>query len=540
VNVSELIVKCLENEGVRHIFGLPGEENIAFLRSIRNSSINFITTRDERGASFMAAALGRLSSTPGVCVSSLGPGAINMIPGVADAFLDFSPLVAITAQKDLSESFKESHQYIDVLSTYRPVVKWGASIAGKNVPELVRKAFRVAGAEKPGPVHLELPEDVAEMETRGEPMPPARYQYPEPAPEAIGKAVQMLREAKEPILIAGNGVLRAGAHGQLYKFVKKLRIPAAATFMAMGAIPADEEMFLSTVGLQSRDYISCGLERADLIVTVGYDPVEFSPSYWKGKDSKPVLHISATPAEVDASYRSFELIGDIGKTLALLTRKITFKKEDPFLMNLKALSGRILAVNEKSYPLKPQAVIKAMREALGKSDILISDVGAHKIWIARFYPAYRPNTVLMSNGFASMGFAIPAAIAARLACPERKVLAAVGDGGLLMTAPELETAQRLGLSFAVLIFNDGGYGLIEWKERAKYGEKFFTDFGNPDFMLLAQAFGAKGYRVERPGELPGILNDALKQKGISIIDCPVDYNENLKLTKKLGSLICPT
>jgi len=541
LTVSQLIVKCLEAEGVRHIFGLPGEENLEFLHALRKSKINFITTRDERGASFMATAWGRLCpQSPGVCLSTLGPGAINMLAGVADAFLDFAPLVALTAQRDLSESFRESHQYIDVLSTYRPVTKWGASITGKNVPEIVRKAFRVAVAEKPGPVHLELPENVACLPAGGEPMAPVPQVHPEPTPDAIETALRMLKEAKEPILIAGNGVVRAGAQAELFRLVKKMGIPVATTFMAMGAVPADEELFLSTVGLQSRDYIWCGLEKADLIVTAGYDPVEFSPRYWKGKKAKPVLHISATPAEVDASYRSFELVGDLKKTLAHLARKIDFRKEEPYLLKLKALSRSLFPGTDESWPVKPFAIVKEMREALGKKDILISDVGAHKVWIARFYPAYRPNTVLMSNGLASMGFAIPAAIAAKLASPERKVLAAVGDGGFLMAAAELETAVRLGLSFVVLIWNDGGYGLIEWKERLRYREKFFTDFGNPDFMLMARAFGARGYRVEKPGELSSVLKEALKQNCVSIIDCPVDYSENLKLTEKLGALICPT
>jgi len=541
MTVSELVIKCLEAEGVRYIFGLPGEENLEFLRALRKSSITFITTRDERGASFMATAWGRLCPrSPGVCLSTLGPGAMSMLPGVADAFLDFAPLIAITAQKDLSESFRESHQYIDVLSIYKPVVKWGASITGKNVPEIVRKAFRVSVAEKPGPVHLELPENVACFKAAGEPMPPVPQVHPEPTPEAIERAIKMLKEAKEPILIAGNGVLRSGAEAELYRFVKKLGIPVATSFMAMGAIPADDALFLSTVGLQSRDYISCGLEKADLIVTAGYDPVEFSPRYWKGKGTKPVLHISATPAEVDASYRSFELTGGLKKTLALLARKIDFKKEEPYFLKLKALSGEIFSGNDGSWPIRPTVIIKEMREALGKKDILVSDVGAHKIWIARFYPAYRPHTVLMSNGLSSMGFAIPAAIGAKLAFPERKVLAAVGDGGFLMTACELETAQRLGLSFVVLVWNDGGYGLIEWKERVKYGDEFFTRFGNPDFMLMARAFGARGYRVEKPGGLGPVLKEAFRQKGVSIIDCPVDYGENLKLTKRLGSVICPT
>ena len=547
MNAAGLLVKCLENEGVNYVFGLPGEENIELLHEIRKSrSLQFVVTRDERGASFMAAAWGRLTGKPGVCVSTLGPGAINMLLGVADAFLDFAPVVAITAQKNLSEAFKEAHQYVDVFSIYKPVTKWGASIRGKNIPEIVRKAFRVAQTEKPGPTHLELPEDMAAVEAEGSPIAPSLIPYPEPPEEAIMTAISMIERAKSPIAIAGGGVLRAGASRELLKFMKKFRIPLATTFMAMGAVPADEFFYLSTVGLQQRDYVSCGLERADLVITVGYDPVEFSPRYWKqdqaaGQKERSFIHISATPAETDVAYQSFELVGDIRYTLKSLLRKkehIT-EKERPYFKRLKEMARQGLSAATGGYPLTPLKIIREMRAALGRKDVLISDVGAHKFWIARFYEAMSPNTVLISNGLSSMGFAIPSAISAKLVCPERKVIAAVGDGGFLMSVPELETAQRLGLSFTVLIWNDGGYGLIGWKERVRYGEEFFTTFGNPDFVQLAQSFGAKGFRVEKEDELGPMLKAALKSGGVSVIDCPVDYGENLKLTGRLGELICP-
>lgn len=540
MTTSELIVKCLEKEGVRYVFGLPGEENIEFLHEVLGSKLNFITTRDERGASFMAAAWGRLCpGNPAICLSTLGPGAINMLPGVADAFLDFAPLIAITAQKDLSLALKEAHQYLDIISMYRPVTKWSASLGNTNIPEVVRKGFRLAVTEKPGPVHFELPENIAGLPADGEPMAPVTQVYPEPPESALEKALSMIKKASQPVILAGNGVIRAGASAQLLKFSRKTNIPVTTTFMAMGTMPAEEDLFISTIGLQSRDYITCGLERADLVITIGYDPVELSPSYWKGADDRPVLHISATPAEVDAAYKSFELTGDIKRTLNRLTRKIEFRKEEPYFSELRQLSESNFTGSDSGFPLKPLTIIRELRKALGKKDILISDVGAHKIWIARFYPAYRPNTVLMSNGLSSMGFGVPAAIAAKLAYPEKKVIVGVGDGGIMMTAAELETARRLGLSFVILIFNDGGYGLIEWKEKIRFGEKFFTDFGNPDFVRMAQAFGARAYRIQKEKDLAPALKDALKQNTISIIDCPVDYSENLKLTKKLGSIICP-
>ena len=550
MKAAELITACLENEGVSHVFGLPGEENMEIMRALGKSrKMRFILTRDERGASFMAAAWGRLSGRPGVCVSTLGPGAINMLLGVSDAFLDFAPLVAVTAQKNLSETFKEAHQYVDVFSIYKPVVKWGASIRGKNIPEIVRKAFRVAMTEKPGPTHLELPEDAAGLEAEGEPMPPAPIVYPEPREEAVKAALSMIREAKSPVAIAGGGVIRAGAESMLLKFIKKFRIPLATTFMAMGAVPADEEFYLSTVGLQQKDFISCGLEHADLIITIGYDPVEFSPRYWRqgqktAPPAKPVIHISATPAETDAAYQSFELVGDIRHTLADLVRKkegreTVATKGIPYFIRLKEAEKNGFYSETRGYPLKPLRIVREMRAALGRKDILISDVGAHKFWIARFYEAMSPGTVLISNGLSSMGFAIPSAISAKLLCPERKVVAAVGDGGFLMSLPELETARRLGLSFTVLIWNDGGYGLVGWKQRMRYGEEFLTSFGNPDFEVLAKAFGARGYRVEKEEDLGPMLRNALGSGGITVIDCPVDYGENLKLTGRMGELICP-
>ncbi len=547
MTVAELITACLENEGVSHVFGLPGEENMELLRAIGKSrKLEFVLTRDERGASFMAAAWGRLSGRPGVCVSTLGPGAINMLAGVSDAFLDFAPLVAITAQKNLSETFKEAHQYVDVFSIYKPVTKWGASIRDKNIPEIVRKAFRVAATEKPGPTHLELPEDAADLDAEGQPMPPALIPYPEPAEEAVTAAASMIMQAGSPIAIAGGGVIRAGASRQLLRFIRKFRIPLATTFMAMGAVPADEEFYLSTVGLQQRDHISCGLEQADLIITIGYDPVEFSPRHWRQKQkpaatAKPVIHISATPAETDAAYRSFELIGDIKHTLSSLLRKKTDTsvKERPYFTRLKEMEKKGFYSETRGYPLKPLRIVREMRAALGGKDILVSDVGAHKVWIARFYEAMSPGTVLISNGLSSMGLAIPSAISAKLLCPERKVVAAVGDGGFLMSLSELETARRLGLSLTVLIWNDGGYGLIGWKQRMRYGREFLTSFGNPDFVGLAKSFGAEGFRVEKENDLGPLLKNALKSRGVCVIDCPVDYGENLKLTGRLGELICP-
>lgn len=537
---SELFVQCLEAEGVEYIFGLPGEENIEFLKALSSSKIRFILTHDERWAAFMANAYGRLSGSPGVCLSTLGPGATNLTTGVADALLDFSPMVAITGQVGLSRMHKESHQRIDILSAFRPVTKWNARIENpETIPEITRKAFKTASIEKPGPTHIEFPEDIASAETDGMPLSHDSVRYPQPTEYMLAKAVSMIKSARLPLILAGNGIIRGKAVTELKDFVSRTKIGVATTFMGAGSIPADDECFISTVGLQSKDYISCGFDKADLVIAVGYDPVEFSPSLWNRDGAKNIIHIDFTPSEIDVNYPAFELLGDIKTTLSMITERLHFEGDVSYYHRLKLYVDHALHFSVSGFPLKPLRIVGDIRKALGRDDVLISDVGAHKIWIARFYPAYRENTVLISNGFASMGFAIPAAISARLLYPDRNIVAAVGDGGFLMSMCEINTAVRLGLNFVCLIFNDGGYGLIEWKERLRYDRDFFVKFKNPDFVKLAESFGARGYRVAAEDELLPVIKDALVQKVPAIIDCPVDYSENTKLTEKLGRLICP-
>lgn len=540
MKASKLFVKCLEAEGVSHIFGLPGEENIELLHSLCDSDINFILTHDERGAAFMANAYGRLSGKPGVCLSTLGPGATNLITGVADGLLDFSPMVAITGQVGLSKLHKESHQYIDILSVFKPVTKWNARIeVPSTIPEIIRKAFKTALLEKPGPAHIELPEDIAAYETEGLPLPHEPARLPKPTDEALSEAVSLIRDARRPLILAGHGVLRGKASRQLRDFAYRSQIGVTTTFMGSGALPADHECFISTVGLQSKDYISCGFNNADLVIAVGYDPVEFSPSYWNPEGSKKVIHISLTPSDTDASYAPLEIIGDITATLSVLTEKMGPAKDISYNKELRLYSDNALHLPVDGFPVKPLRIINDIRKTLRRDDILISDVGAHKIWIARFYPSYEENTVIISNGFASMGFALPAAISAKLLHPEKNIVAAVGDGGFLMSMCELNTAVRLGLNIVCLVFNDGGYGLIEWKEKMRFGKDFFIKFRNPDFAAIAEAFGAKGYRITSAEGLRPVLEKALAQKVPCVIDCPVDYSENMMLTEKLGRLICP-
>lgn len=539
MKASELIIRCLEKEGVEYIFGIPGEENIELLQALTSSPIRFVLTRDERGASFMANVWGRLSGKPGVCLSTLGPGATNLTTGIADAYLDFAPMVALTAQTATRELHKESHQYLNTISMFRPITKWNTRIeAADRIPEIIRKAFKLSSTEKPGPVQIEIPENIASLSLDEEPITPSPITYPEPSAQAISRAVDAIKRARQPIILAGNGVIRGRATAQLSEFSKKLRIPVTTTFMGIGAVPADDPLFVSTTGLQSRDYISCGFDRTDLIITVGYDPVEFNPEYWGSR--KEIIHINVTPADVDKNYQAIEVVGDLRSTLSILSQSLYVEKDPSYFIKLKGLAERIIECPQKGFPIKPLRIVNELRNALGRDDILISDVGAHKIWIARFYPAFKENTVVISNGLSSMGFAIPAAISAKLLFPDKKVVAGVGDGGFLMSVSEIETAVRLGLSFVCLIFNDGGLGLISWKERLRYKKDFFVRFGNPDFVKLAEAFGAKGYLVTSEDELQPILRDALAQNLPAIIDCPVDYSQNLLLSERLGRLICPT
>lgn len=542
MKASDLFVHCLEKEGVEYIFGLPGEENMDLLESLRSSSIQFITTRHEQGAAFMADVYGRLTGKAGVCLSTLGPGATNLVTGIADATLDRAPLVAITGQASLEKIHKESHQYIDVVENFRPITKWNARIEKPEIiPEVIRKGFKLAQSEKPGSCHIEVPEDVAGIDTSGSPLPSNSHR-PTPGTDkaSAAKALQLIAKSDYPIILAGNGVIRGRASETLQKFAEKTRIPVAHTFMGKGVLPFDHELNLLSIGLQAHDYVNCGFDKADLILAIGYDLVEYAPKFWNPHQDKTLIHIDFTPAEVDAYYLpEVEMVGDIQQILSQLTQEANPGKS---IDCYKALRDMILSdlqegSHNDSYPLKPQRILYDARQVMGKEDILISDVGAHKIWVARMYPAYKPNTVIISNGFASMGIALPGAIAAKLVYPEKKVLALVGDGGFLMNVQELETACRLGTRFVCLIFNDGGYGLIDWKQIREFGKPFGTSFNNPDFVKLAESFGAKGYRIGKTKELIPVLEEAFSQAVPSIIDCPVDYSENLKLTQKLGNLV---
>jgi acetolactate synthase I/II/III large subunit len=541
---SDLLVKCLENEGVEYVFGVPGEEMLDIVDSLSRSRIRFISTRHEQGAAFMADGYGRLTGRAGVCASTLGPGATNLITAVADANLDHAPLVAITGQVGLESTHKEYHQYVDLVQLFDPITKWNTRIdTPRIIPEVIRHAFHDAETEKPGAAHIELPEDIAELEVDGAPLSREHLDRSVVSDQTLRSAAELINRAKHPIILSGNGVIRGKASQSLRNLMKSANIPGSTTFMGKGAISAESDLHAGTIGLQAHDAVSCGFDRADLVIAVGYDIVEYSPWRWNVENDKTIIHIDFTPADVQANYvPNAQLIGDISTNLELLAPLIDRRPVEDYYRRLKEyiVAERESHADDRGESIVPQKIVYEMRNALGREDILISDVGAHKLWIARMYPAWEPNTVLISNGFASMGFALPAAIAAKLVYPEKKVLAACGDGGFLMNVQELETGHRLGVKVVYLIFNDNGYGLIKWKQMGKYQKEFGVDLDNPDFVRLAESFGAQGYRVRDASELGPILREAFEGPDSVVIDVPVDYGENIKLSERLGQMICLT
>lgn len=540
MKAAELFVRCLENEGVEYIFGIPGEENLALMDALIDSSIQFVTTRHEQGAAFMADVYGRLTGRAGVCLSTLGPGATNLLTGVADANMDHAPLVAIAGQADTDRLHKESHQVLDLQNIFAPVTKYSTRLLTPNtVPEVVRKAFKLAQTEKAGACFVEFPENLADMEIAAEPLRAQQPTMPEPATDRIEAAARIISDAQRPIILAGNGVVRARAWRQLADFAAELNIPVANTFMAKGVVPFKHPSALGSVGLQAHDYVNTGFDRADVIICVGYDLVEYHPRLWHPTRDRKIIHIDTSPAEVDAHYTvEVGVVGDIGHGLARIAELATPHHGFP----LRPLRDALIAdmnqhKDDLAFPLKPQKIIWDLRTAMDLEDVAICDVGAHKMWMARMFRCEHPNTCIISNGFASMGIAVPGALSARLANPTRRVVAVTGDAGFMMNSQEIETAVRLKVPMVILIWNDGGYGLIEWKQMAQYGRTAYVHFTNPDFVKYAESFGAKGYRVNQSSDLMPILRQALVDDGVNIIDCPVDYTENLKLTAQLGEAI---
>jgi acetolactate synthase I/II/III large subunit len=537
---SDLFVECLEAEGVKYVFGIPGEETLDLNESLQDSSISFVPVRHEQGGAYMADMYGRLTQRAGVCLGTLGPGATNLITAVADAFLDHSPLVALTGQADLQRMHKESHQHIDIVSMFKPVVKWNTRLnAAAVIPEVVRKAFKVAQEPKPGPTHIELPEDVMGDQIDAEPLPNhLGSRRMEPSAGELLAAADIIRNAVNPIVLAGNGVSRARAASALREFARATGIGVAETFMGKGALDYEDAHALGTVGLQSRDYALAGFDDADVVITVGYDLVEHSPSNWNAKRTKKIVCIDSVPPEVDEHFvTAVDLVGDLYHILSRLTEELRdVQRTVPGSRLDDIVLGRFEAgKDDDAFPLQPPRALWEIRKALGRHDMLISDVGLHKLWIARMFPAHEPNTVLIANGLAGMGIALPTAIAAKLVHPERKVVTVNGDGGFLMNVQELETAVRLRTAIVNVIWENAQYGSIVWKQDKKFGRHFGTDFTNPDFVKLADAFGMPAWRCESVEDLGRHLRHALSLELPSLIVVPIDYSLDVSISEELGT-----
>ena len=541
-SAAQLFVRCLENEGVEYVFGIPGEETLDLNEALdRSESIQFLPVRHEQGAAFMADAYGRLTGRAGVCLGTLGPGATNLVTGLADAYLDRAPVVALTGQTGLSEMHKESHQYIDIVRMMKPVTKWNARIHDPEIiPEAVRKAFAVAEREKPGATHLELPDDVMEAEVRGTPVPRRPSPLVEPVAAELHRAAELLQSCERPVVLAGNGVVRQQAAPALRRFCEQTGLNVITTFMGKGVTDADDPHTLFTAGLRAQDYPKGFMGKADLVVCVGYDLVEWAPAYWNPRRDRRIICIDTVAAEVDEHYvPDVELTGGIGTILTHLGNLVSAKPParlaaPPYreLLRLALEQG-----SDDGFPVKPQRVLRDLREVMGPDDVLISDVGAHKLWVSRLWPAHQPNTVLISNGAAAMGFAVPAAIAAKLVLPrERHVVTISGDGGFLMNVQELETAKRLGLAIVNLVWTDSAFGVIELHQMRKFGRLAGTKFTNPDLVALAESFGLPGLRVESADELVPMLQRAFELDTSCVIEIPIDYRENARFSERIGDI----
>jgi acetolactate synthase-1/2/3 large subunit len=537
---SDVFVACLEAEGVEYVFGIPGEETLDLNESLSDSSVRFIPVRHEQGGAYMADAYGRLTGRAGVCLGTLGPGATNLVTAVADAFLDRAPLVALTGQSDLERMHKESHQYIDLIAIMRPVVKWNARVSSPEiVPEVVRKAFKVAESEKPGSTHLELPEDVMSRPLDARPLPPHAPVQPEPGMRELQQATEIIMAAEHPVILAGNGAIRTHASRALRAFVHTTGIPVAETFMAKGLLDYEDPHALGTVGLQSRDYEMAGFADADVVITVGYDLVEHSPEHWNPKADKQIVVIDTVPAEIDGFFvPAVELVGDIPHVLARLAAGCSRPSPPPPQTNrLRELTLGALhdGAQDDHFPMRPPRVLADLRRVLGRHDLLISDVGLHKLWIGRVFPAHEPGTVLIANGLAGMGFALPTAIAAKLVYPDRRVVSVSGDGGFLMNCQELETAVRLKTPVVNVIWENQQYGSIVWKQDKKFGRHFGVDFGPTDFVKLAEAFGAAAWRCTEADDFSRRLEQALALEVPSVIVVPIDYSIDVAISRELGT-----
>jgi acetolactate synthase-1/2/3 large subunit len=546
MKASDLFVKCLEVEGVEYIFGLPGEETNDLMMSLLDSKkIKFILVRHEQAAAFMADVYGRITQKVGVCLSTLGPGATNLTTGVANANMDRSPILAITGQTDTHLLHKESHQNMDAVTMFKPITKWSWSIRNADsIPEIIRRACKISLEEKAGAVHLVLPHDIAKEKSDIKPIRTQELSRPKPAHRLVEIAAKMIAEAEQPLLLLGNGVIRGNATACLRRFVENTGICSMNTFMAKGVISDKSDRHLQTIGIKEADHSQIAMKEADLVIAVGYDLVEYSPKNWNKDLKKKIIHIDFTYAEVDTYYPpTVEIAADIEYAIdAILDELEKEKKENHDLGEVtrydkiphlfKKIKQEIVwrtnrFNNDFSYPIKPQKLLQDVRNALDEKDIVISDVGAHKLWIAKVYDTFSPNTCLITNGFCSMGFALPGAIAAQLARPNQKVVAMCGDGAFLMNVQEIETAVRLKLPIIIIVWCDCDFGMISLKQIDEFGKSAFTRFNNPNFVTLAQSFGAIGYDIKSTKDFRNILEKAKESTDVPvIISINVDYSRN--------------
>ena len=542
MKASDLFVRQLEEEGVEYIFGLPGEENLDFLESLRTSSIRLIITRHEQSAAFMAATYGRLTGKAGVCFSTLGPGALNLVTGIAHAQLIGAPLVSISGQKALRENWQARFQLINIVEVMEPITKESVSIVDPGtIPTIVRNAFRVSQAERPGAVHIELPEDVAESQTDAQVQKPGYARRPVPDSKAIARAAELVNRSKCPLIILSSGANRNMINRHLTQFIKKTGIYVVHTQMGKGVLSDESEHSLFAIGIHRRDYVNCGIDRADVIITIGYNIVEYPPYIWNAHLEKKIINIDFAEAEVDKYYNpDIEIIGDIHSSLRYLGEMITPRKDDATFKTMRAFLDRKLSPDvNKQYPLSPQEIVWNVREALAHEDIVTLDNGIYKLWFSRLYRTYKPNTFLVDNALAAMGAGLPAAIMAKMLNPERNVLAVVGDGGFMMNSQELETALRYNVPVVILVLNDNAFGFIKWKQLCKGYPSFALDYSNPDFMKYAESFGAVGMKVKEKDDLSQLLRRAFLVKKPVLIECPIDYSINFEaFSGELEQIVC--
>lgn len=540
MKASDLFVKALENEGVEYIFGIPGEENLDFLESLRTSKIKLILTRHEQGAGFMAATYGRLTGKVGVCLATLGPGAANFMTSAAYAQLGGMPVLMITGQKPIKKSKQGRFQIIDVVNMMKPVTKYAKQVTnGNNIPSMVRDAFKIATTQRPGAVHIELPEDIADEDVKDNIYPVQAFKYPRARKSVILQAVNMIEKAKKPLILIGAGANRTQIGDIITNFINETGIPFFTTQMGKGVVNENHKLCLRTAALSEKDFIHCAIERADLIINIGYDAIEKPPFFMENHEgATKVIHVNFYPSEVDDTYfPQLDVVGDIALSVEALTAAITPQEHWDFEYYKRMATEIATHLNkyfgDTRFPILPQKVVRTIRTALDDEDIVTLDNGVYKIWFARNYRCKKPNTLLLDNALATMGAGLPSAIAAKMVHPERKVLSVCGDGGFMMNSQELETAVRLELDLVVIILNDSAYGMIKWKQQGMGFANFGLDYKNPDFVQYAQSYGAKGYRPNSCEEFDEILQKCLNEKGVHVIDLAVDYSLNHSILNEL-------